>query len=399
MPGREPEGPCKSVTSRARFVIAAASFVASLAQPAHADALNVVGGISVLRDSNVFKRKDATADTTQSYFAGLRLDLPYSQQRFELDVTRTAYRHTDLAFLDFDGTDYRGAWRWYLTSRLTGSLTAARTEQQVPYLDFQGTQKNIARTRREGFTLDGVVGYGVHVIGGASHVEQTSSVPFLAQTDFRLTQVEGGLKYLLAGGSSISLLRRRGEGQYVNRVFDPLVPLDTDFTEHETELQASLIIGGRSTLNGRLTRVERRHEHLSQLDSSGYGGEATYVWNATGKLSLGLAARRALVPYFDVATTHRVDKSLAITPRWQASDRIALSGALTRMRSDFQGDSRLPGTASREDTYDVLDLSLSWTPTRIAVLTASFQQQQRRSNDPAFEFDATIARLGATLIF
>ncbi len=394
-------GGCKSPYCLAwlRRAFAAALLAAGLPHAALADVINVVAGGSATRDSNIFRRPDALADTTMAAYAGLRVDVPYSLQRFQLDVTRTAYRHNDLGFLDFDGTDYRGAWLWSLTPRVTGSLTADRAEAQVPFLDFQGTQRNVRRIRNEAFQLDALLGYGLHLLAAASHSQQTSSVPFVAQTDFRIARIEGGLRYVLPAGHSISLVQRTGQGEYINRVFDPLVPLDTDFKENETEVQGTWLLGGRSTLSGRLSHLERRHAHLSQLDSSGFTGEVNYAWIPTGKLNLGVFARRSLVPYFDVLTTHRIDKSIGITPRWQATDHLAVTLAFARTQSEFLGATTIPGGAARKDTYNAWNLGMSWTPARAIVLNAGYQRLRRASNDPAFPFDARITTLGAALTF
>lgn len=390
-------GGCKSLCEKFRAAVAVAFLAAAPFTSAWADVLSVVAGGTVLRDSNIFKQSTGVEDTTKSAYAGLRLDVPYSLQRLQIDVTRTAYRH-NLSFLDFDGTDYRGALLWNLTPRISGAITADRSEAQVPFLDFQGTEKNIRRIRNEAFTVDGLLGYGIHVIGSASDAEQISSVPFLQQADYRMTRIEGGLKYVLRTGNSISIVQRTGRGTYINRAFDPLVPLDTGFKQNETELQATFLFGGRSTFAGRLTRVERRHEHFSEFDSSGYSGELKYAWNATGKLNLGMLARRDFVPYFDVSVTHRIDKSIGITPRLQATDHVSLSAGFNRTQSDFLGTTP-PGGTARKDTFNVVDLGLVWTPRRALSLTGGFQRARRASNDPIFAFDGKITSLSASLTF
>src|SRR5206468_2699451 len=128
-------------------------------------------------------------------------------------------------------------------------------------------------------------------------------------------------------------------------------------------------------------------------------GEANYDWNPTGKVGIGLSARRNLVPYFDVLTTHRVDKTVSLTPRWQVTGALSASLALTRTLSDFLGGSMTPAGELRRDRYNAAELAIAWQPTKIAALGAGIQRQRRSSNDPQFSFDATITRVSASLTF
>src|SRR5712691_9315265 len=76
-------------------------------------------GSSVTWDSNVFHLpasvdaqaqlgKPAKSDRISTTYAGLRVDKPYAQQRFLLDLTGTAYRYDNFSFLDFNALQYQG---------------------------------------------------------------------------------------------------------------------------------------------------------------------------------------------------------------------------------------------------------------------------------------------------
>ena len=369
------------------------------AHEAAADFITLVASGSVAHDTNVFKRPDPIPDSVRTGSLGLRIDKAYSQQRFQLDATGSAYRHQDNPELDFDGLDYHATWLWSLTSRITGSLYTDRSEGQVPFIDFQRTVQNVRVSTTRGVNADGLVGHGLHLIAGASRAEQHSTTLFLAQPDFRVDYVQAGVKYVPSAGNSLSFVKRTGNGLYTKREFDPLVPLDTSYKQNETEIRAEWLPSGRSNLLFRLTQFERRHEHLSQLDSSGNGGELTFGWNATGKLSVTLSGKRDFVPFFDVQTTHRVDKSLTVTPRWQVSPQIAYTLALQRIHSDFLGNLTTTTGDTREDTYSVADLGVFWALTRNLTINAVVQRQRRSSNEPTAVFDATINRISATLTF
>jgi exopolysaccharide biosynthesis operon protein EpsL len=382
-----------------RLAAALVALIALAPFEAAADVFSMVATASIAHDTNVFKQPLATPDTVKTGSVGLRIDKTYGQQRFRLDGTGSAYRHNANPQLDFDGLDYRAAWQWYLTSRFTGSVHFDRTEGQVPFVDFQRAAQNVRITKNSGVDGDVALGYGVHIIGGASRSEQQSTAVFLAQPDFKLDYIQAGFKYIPSPGSAFSFIKRTGNGLYTKQDFDPTLGLDTAYKQNETQVQVDWLPSNRSNLVFRLNQFERRHRHLSQLDSSGFGGEVTFVWNASGKLSVGLSARRDFVPFFDAQTTHRVDRTLSIAPKWQIDSRFALSVGVNRTQSDFLGNVTTQAGETRQDHYGGVDATLSWAPTRNISLNVGGQRLRRSSNDPLFIFDSTIARLGVNLTF
>jgi hypothetical protein len=360
----------------------------------------VVGG-SAVRDSNLFKTPVATEETYRTGYLGLRVDKQYSQQRFQVNVTKTTYNYNHLTYLNYKALDYLAAWQGTLTSRLSASFSADRTESQVPYYDFVGVEKNIRVSENQRLNLDGGLGYGLHLLLGAWRTTQRSTVPFAAQADYRITYGELGLKYVASPLNTFSFIYRNGRGKYYHRDVDVNVELDNGFRQREYEVQHNAVLSGRSSLTGRLTALERRHDHFSQLDSSGWGGSVDYNWNPTDKLGGTLSARRNLTPSFDLHTTHRIDKALSVTPRWQITTKTTATLFLARTKTEYLGEGFAIGTTGeqRQDHYNQFDFNLAWLSARFLSLTAGYQYIQRRSNDQQFVFDARIARVGASLTF
>src|SRR5436305_9330715 len=85
------------------------------------DTLNVVAGETLSHDSNVFRVPSSSgppagfsskSDVFNTHFVGLRLNKPYSLQRFQADVTKSATRYNNFSTLDTDTLNYRAAWLW-----------------------------------------------------------------------------------------------------------------------------------------------------------------------------------------------------------------------------------------------------------------------------------------------
>jgi hypothetical protein len=160
---------------------------------------------------------------------------------------------------------------------------------------------------------------------------------------------------------------------------------------------------GRSTLNGRLARLDRRNEGLSQRDFSGTSGEIGYIWTVDGRLLYTFSLSRNLLPWTaDTQASFRVDDRFSFSPSLQISERVAIRLAVYRIVSDFRGAiAPLTGPPRRDITRSA-QLAIDWSPpTRNNNLrfTGSVQRDRRSSNAAGLDFDDTIAMLTAALTF
>jgi len=198
--------------------VAATACALLFSSSAAADVLSLLAGGSAQHDSNVFKQPVPVAETLRTGYVGLRVDKPYSLQRFQVEVMATAYRYNgELSYLDFDGVDYHAAWLWSLTSRITGSLRTERLEAQAPFFDLNTVQRNVRVTTRNSFDVDGDIGAGLHATFGLGYSKQASEQQFLGQPDFIYRNAELGIKYSRIAGNSISLVRRLGKPIRIGR--------------------------------------------------------------------------------------------------------------------------------------------------------------------------------------
>ena len=414
----------RHVHTRHRLVLAAISILiaGSLARPVSAqyeapgegigdpfaEARHVMLGVSVSHDSNLFRFSDVLGDTPSetitTAFARFRIDKPYAQQRFFLDAGITAYRYDRFSYLDFEGLDYRAAWDWHLTPRLSGTLSADRTQAPTQFQDTRGIQSNITIIENYAFNLDGWLFGGWHVLLGASQIDRTSEQSALQpQPDYREVRSEGGVRYLFQSGSEIAAVRRRIEGdqdsQLINNV---IVVSDSNYQEDQSELSATWILTPKSTLTGRATYLDRHYDQVSQRDFSGTAGELRYVWLPTSTLRLILSGTRNIVPWRSLSSNYRASNTFAIAPTWQAAARTSVYLSLVRTYDEYPSPSSTTVDPDRKDTTTNAVLGLNWLPTRYVSFSASLQRQQRSSNTPPsalVEYDTTIARISASLLF
>ena len=367
------------------------------------DALNFVFGGSVSHDSNVFRRADSAnpeSDVISTGYVGLRIDKPYAQQRFQVDVTETAYRYNKFSQLDFDALNYRGAWLWHLSSRVSGTLSATRTENLVQFEDTPGNVNRDVRTNENFvFSLDALV-FGVwHVLLGAAREEQLSEQAIQATPDFRSTSGEAGVRYVAQSGNSIAVIQRLIQGEYFYSILDPVNTVNDNYRQYEGEFQANWNLNPYSTVTGRVGWVDRTHDTLTQRDFSGPVGNLGYKWAPSDKVSFEWIAARRIRVFQDADTSYVVDNVLTFTPVWRPREKVSLRMRLDLYDSDYRGALPASTAPPRSDKTTSAQVGAEWIPVRSIALGANVQYQQRTSNNLLFEYDATIGTVSASLMF
>jgi exopolysaccharide biosynthesis operon protein EpsL len=274
------------------------------------DTLNISISTSLTYDSNIFRLSDTTdpqtalGTSTKSDQIGvstllLRLDKSLSQQRIQLEVSETVYRYKNFSFLDFEALEYRGSWLWHLTPRISGTLGAERKKGMVPFGDVKTAQQNLRVADREYLTFDAQIMGGWHALAGTAHFQQNDSREAISpEQSYDATSAEAGIRYVAAPGSEFSLIQRYVKGTYKTG-FDPATLFDDAFHDNQTELLADWQPTGKSAVRGRLTWIDREHEHFSQRNYDGVAGEISWLWSPTAKSRINLLGRRDITTWWD----------------------------------------------------------------------------------------------------
>jgi exopolysaccharide biosynthesis operon protein EpsL len=362
----------------------------------------------VSSDDNVFRLPDAApdpeaargiagkSDRYSTAAVGLHMNLPVSLQRFTLDLTRAAIRYEKFTSRDQDPLSYRGAWLWQATSRLGGALSASRGETLVNVEDAQGRRRIDQRTTTLSGSADARLWGGWYLRGALTDSETKYDPPNLAQPDTSQTSTEAGLRYVAPSASELALVYRRIRG--TETIGELGLFGGSDFTQDETELSASWVPTGHSTLRARITQVERHNELLPQRDFSGNTGELRRAWPATAKLNFDWWISRAVTPYnLSLQSTSRVDDTIAAALLWRANERLSFRSSLSRQKSRYGQIST--AFEARRDTTDTVELGTSWAPHRNISFDARLRHEERDSSDPLQIFDANVASLSFSLRF
>jgi exopolysaccharide biosynthesis operon protein EpsL len=399
------------------------------AQPGFFNPFRVVLDSNLQFDSNVFRLTPTTivpmtgqstlSDRIIVSSATLRFDKSYGLQRIEGNVGIVDNRYNNFNFLDFTALNYGGAWNWNITPKFHGSLSGNHNEALNNFANMTGftdnsTNKNLRKT--DVVRLDGVyeIDGAWRLIGGISHNRFTNTRQFFADQGQQIQSAEGGIRYVLPSGSSLTYKYRGGLGKFVGRSLDEANLFDTRFTEMEHDVQLIWPVSGKTSIDARAGHLQRKHDNFSERDFSGFVGNFNLNYAMTGKTRFTASWARTLGNFQTGATTSglstvfdqyassylKTDR-FSLGPTWQIDDKVAL-----RMRYDYNMIDFLGGVTTiatsldqRNDRMHSGMVALDWQLHKAFSLSAMLNHDHRNSNLSGYGFHRSAASVTARITF
>ena len=395
------------------LLLLALSLASSVTYADSEDGLNFAVGSTVRHEDNLFRLPSGTpppsagsgnssskSDLISTIYAGIRFDKQYSLQRLQLDVTATQYDYRNNDYLNFTAVDYRGAWLWSVSPRLTGILSADKTSELTSFANLQNsTVRNKRTLENQRFMADWLVDGGWHLTGGVYRQRSKGDNNELsAFGDYDENTGELGIRYVAANDNSIAAVIRETDGKFIGTSLDPVNFLDTRYRQSESQVRGIFRVSGNSLLDGRFGFVDRTYDHFSQRDYSGAVGELSYKWTPTGKLRLALTGGRNLLAYQETGSSYYVSKYVNLTPEWLVTEKTTVRLGFGVTKNDFRG-AVAPVTTMRDDKIRTAQIGLNWRPTRTITVDGYVTYEQRSSDLSSFDYHANIAGIAASLLF
>ena len=374
------------------------------------DTLSFAAGAGIRFEDNLFRLSDSVntnslpgkpdkSDWLYTANAGIKIDKPYAQQRFQFNAMATQNNFQNNSFLNYTGFDYRAAWLWSLTPNITGVLLANQEQTLTNFADFRTfNDRSIQTTQVRIFNIDGFIGGGWHLLGGLMQVNSRNSQNFTAVGDYVQNGGELGVKYVFPSESWLSLVQRESHGEYRGRVLDPVAQLDTGFDQSETEAKLNWRLTGKSTIDAKLGYVDRQHDHFSQRDYDGMVGKVEYQWATTDKLQINTSLGRNIFSFQEASNSYYVADTLSIGPVWKVSDKTAIRLRYDYSKRDYRG-AIVPVSDSRQDDVQSFVLGAEWRPRQTILVNATLQRDTRSSNFNNFDYDSNAVGINAQLLF
>jgi exopolysaccharide biosynthesis operon protein EpsL len=363
-------------------------------------------GYSMQTDSNLFRLpsgantsallgKTSGAERIGISTLGLGFATTQSLQRFELDASLVDYRYQNFDYLSFTATNIFAAWRWSLTPRLTGNLTAARKQTLNSFADYQGFNQRNQRTDTDSrfdalYELNGPW----RLLGGITRAEQRNEQALVAGGDYSSTGADLGLRHVYASGSTISMVGKLANGSYLNRAVPNAGLYDDSFKQLDAALQLHWVFSGSTILDGSFSQINRSHPTYAERDYSGQNADAKLSWALTGKTKLNARYARELAAYATATSNYSQTDRLQLGAIWAISPKTQLGISHQWSQIDYRG-SPAAAISQRRDTTKDTSVTLGWEPLQHLNLNAALQSATRGSTQAGLDFDSTMLNVSA----
>ena len=373
------------------------------------DTLQFRAGQSFQHDSNVYRLSDSTntlslpgrperSDTIGITTFGVKFDKRYSLQRFEVDVFADRYDYKNNSRLNFTSKNYDAAWRWSLTPRLYGNLSADRRE----YVDNSADLQNLGQLNRrlDRTTLADAeydLGGAWRVTGGFFGRDLTNSLANTFESDYSVQGAQAGARYVFPSGNWVGYRFKNGEGEYPGRTLT--ATRAKDFQDREHEFRALWMPTGKTTVRGRLSHLERSNEGLGARDFSGLTGQVDATWNATAKTAVMAGYVRELENYQTNTASYYAGNRFFVAPTYMATEKIAVRLRYDHYRREFKGALAGFSTVGRRDTLNLMSLSVDYQVIRALKLRAWVQRDHRDSTVTGLDYRSNAMGISALASF
>jgi len=362
------------------------------------DTVNVIAGLSRTMDDNFFRKATSpVSETITTSYATLSVNKQYSMQRLNFEYTIRNNAYQNYSSLDSVGNNYKGSWIWSLTPRLTGSVSAFRSETALGFIDATYVAANkppILTSEVQNFLMDWAPQGGMHFLGGFTRSVVLNSSNFLPDRGNTINSIDLGVKYEFPSGSAVTVMQHQRQGEFAN--FSLSLP--QSFSENESEAKFNWRVSAKSSVNMRVGFVAREHDQVgitdySARDYSDWVGDASVSWAPTSKLQLTAAAASSIGSYQTTNANYARNNSLSFTPTYACTSKILVSGSASISEREVVGG------FNETDTIENASLGVDWMPRRYVSLGAKLQKMSRTSTTANKDFSDLMTILTANVNF
>ncbi len=363
-------------------------------------------------DSNFFRLQNdqaalnrlGTTDRSASYSvlsAGANLNWQFSRQRIKAKAEFSQTRFDKYSALDFDGRDSLLQWDWLLGSRLSGDAGVKERVAQGSFVNIQQPINNLITQRQ-------VFAHGVIQIGapwkfkfGVEKFDSQNSLTSLQTQDSKVQTYNAGLQYQSRAGTLVEFISEMSDGQYPNRQIVGVSPVDNTYKQWDNGVAMTWQATGKTTLKGRLNYTKRTYNDVPQRDFSGVTGQVSALWQVTEKTSFGLFIYRNIGVIENTTASYSVNRGVAATAAWKATDKITLNLGLVQDRLAYSGDPGfvLATTTAREDKLSSLQFGTSFQVLRNTTLGLNLRRGVNQSNQALASYSYNSVMLNLRSVF
>jgi len=335
-------------------------------------------------DNNLFRLPDSSpgydnvrGDSSRRVEAGLNFNKTYGREVVTVlaKFDRVSFDH--FTQLDYNGKDVRLDLAWHLGNHVNGTAGMTYLEVLAPYSDYAIRERNL-RVQKHTYA---VANWNFHpswqVRGAAVRDRYTYDLSSLTYNDRNDDQVETGLDYLAASGSTVGVQLRRTKTVYDSlRLFSGNL-VDPGSTQDEVKLRTLWRVTGVTDLQFLGGYVRRNHVYFTERDASGVNARLTANTVLTGSVRMNGALWREFAGSESGVASYTLNRGASLGASWVATAKLLVEAQARYERRLFDG--LLVATLPIEfsDRSHLNSLGLTYAPTSAVQLTASAFHEAR----------------------
>jgi len=325
---------------------------------------------------------DAMSDTTRRIEAGIDADWKISRQHLLLALNLNQSRFDRFDFLDNNGNSKKLAWGWTIGSHLGGEVSTSESRSISGFTEIQNPARNerTGRNKLIGANWDMYPRWRLHAQRDES--ESENSLAIYRSSDRKDVAHETAVQYTTPAGNRISVSAREVASEYPARdVFSTFV-FGNGNRQLDKAFNFAWQLHGKTRVNGRLARIERKYEELSQRNMKTWTGRLGADWQPAGKTTLSVSAARDIYAVDDIASTYVRSDALSISPAWAATAKLKVQARASYEKRSYQGDPGflLGALPQREDKLKTTGLTVSYALDEKVQTQMTWQNESRDSS-------------------
>ena len=312
---------------------------------------------------------------------GVLVNLRLSRQLVSLSSSLSENK-----FDRFDNLDNRGKanslrWDWRLGNNFYGELSASENEAIAGFNETRNAVKNLRIVERQFASINWNFKPDWTIYASREQValdNESASSRVLNRED---EVVEGGVRFQSPLNTQLGLAYRIADSTFPNRDGPIKLVFGDASSQKEAIVTAAWLPGAKTKISTRLSHVNLKRNISSARDFSGFSQRIGLNYQATDKVNLDFAAYQVVSPVDDVVSTYVKSKGVDISPTWNITSKVALSGNLAYSENTYLGSAGIStNNQERQDESMQAGLTLFYTPTQKSLVQLQYQGEKRTSN-------------------
>lgn len=356
---------------------------------------------NLYRQSNSYRQGSAViGDHVLTDQVGVRLDVPYSRQRFLVDLSAAQNRFARSSTLDNTGENALGEWDWGVGNDWSGSVQATqnRALSNLAYVSFNVRNVYIQRglTASADYALD-----ARYRLQGQLGTGSVTNSDVLKANDTRQRFGQLGAEYVTPSGNSLGVRTRVEDDTLPNNTALLLERVDNSYRDAILESYFDWRTSGVSRFSGHLGITHRGYSEFTDRNFTGVTGRVQYDWTPNDVSSVAAGIERTLYGILDLQSQFVITQGLDVKATWMPSPKITAQAGVYFSKGDFGGDPvtvSLQG-AQRRDTNRGMNVGVNYDIRRWARLGLNYQYSERSSSLQFSDYVDHTVSLSAQLNF